>query len=69
MLKMFCGQKTMIIILGTDDEPLQFIDALCNNLQTLTLLGYLLVSSAINVLSLGFANFIHKRGKMRNYHK
>jgi superfamily II DNA or RNA helicase len=50
---------------GSDDEPLQFyIDALCNSTSFNLLLGYF-SSSAINVLSLGFANFIHKGGKMR----
>jgi superfamily II DNA or RNA helicase len=50
---------------GSDDEPLQFyLDALCNSSTFDLLLGYF-SSSAINVLSLGFANFIHKGGKMR----
>jgi superfamily II DNA or RNA helicase len=50
---------------GSEDEPLQFyLDALCNSSSFDLLLGYF-SSSAINVLSLGFANFIHKGGKMR----
>jgi superfamily II DNA or RNA helicase len=50
---------------GSEDEPLQFyLDALCNSTSFNLLLGYF-SSSAINILSLGFANFIHKGGKMR----
>mgnify|MGYP005852345125 CR=1 FL=1 len=50
---------------GTEDEPLQFyIDALCNSTSFDLLLGYF-SSSALNVLSLGFANFIYSGGKMR----
>lgn len=50
---------------GSEDEPLQFyLDALCNSSRFDLLLGYF-SSSAINVLSLGFANFIYKGGKMR----
>lgn len=50
---------------GSEDEPLQFyLDALCNSSSFDLLLGYF-SSSAINVLSLGFANFIYKGGKMR----
>lgn len=50
---------------GSEDEPLQFyLDALCNSTSFDLLLGYF-SSSAINVLSLGFANFIYKGGKMR----
>lgn len=50
---------------GSEDEPLQFyLDALCSSSTFDLLLGYF-SSSAINVLSLGFANFIHKGGKMR----
>ncbi|WP_053976588.1 DEAD/DEAH box helicase family protein [Mangrovimonas xylaniphaga] len=50
---------------GTEDEPLQFyLDALCNSKTFDLLLGYF-SSSALNVLSLGFANFICSGGKMR----
>jgi superfamily II DNA or RNA helicase len=50
---------------GSTDEPLQFyIDALCNSKTFDLLLGYF-SSSALNVLSLGFANFIYSGGKMR----
>lgn len=50
---------------GTENEPLQFyIDALCNCSSFDLLLGYF-SSSALNVLSLGFAQFIHSGGKMR----
>jgi superfamily II DNA or RNA helicase len=50
---------------GSEDEPLQFyLDALCNSNTFDLLLGYF-SSSAINILSLGFANFIYSGGKMR----
>ena len=50
---------------GSNDEPLQFyLDALCNSKTFDLLLGYF-SSSAINILSLGFANFIYSGGKMR----
>ena len=50
---------------GSKDEPLQFyIDALCNSKTFDLLLGYF-SSSALNVLSIGFANFICSGGKMR----
>lgn len=50
---------------GGEDEPLQFyLDALCNSKKFDLLLGYF-SSSALNVLSLGFANFIYSGGKMR----
>jgi superfamily II DNA or RNA helicase len=50
---------------GGDDEPLQFyLDALCNSKNFDLLLGYF-SSTAINLLSLGFANFIYSGGKMR----
>jgi superfamily II DNA or RNA helicase len=50
---------------GSSDEPLQFyLEALCNSTSFNLLLGYF-SSSAINILSLGFANFIHKGGKMK----
>ena len=50
---------------ASEDEPLQFyLDALCNSTSFDLLLGYF-SSSAIHILSLGFATFIHKGGKMR----
>lgn len=50
---------------GSEDEPLQFyLDALCNSTTFDLLLGYF-SSSALNILSLGFANFIYSGGKMR----
>lgn len=50
---------------GSEDEPLQFyLDALCNSSSFDLLLGYF-SSSAINLLSLGFASFIYSGGKMR----
>lgn len=50
---------------GSEDEPLQFyLDSLCNSKTFDLLLGYF-SSSALNVLSLGFANFIYSGGKMR----
>nr|WP_321221370.1 DEAD/DEAH box helicase family protein [uncultured Psychroserpens sp.] len=54
------GYKT-----GSEDEPFQFyLDALCNSNTFDLLLGYF-SSSAINLLSLGFANFIYNGGKIR----
>jgi superfamily II DNA or RNA helicase len=50
---------------GSQDEPVQFhLDALCNSRTFDLLLGYF-SSSALNVLSLGFANFIYSGGRMR----
>lgn len=50
---------------GGEYEPLQFyIDALCNSTTFDLLLGYF-SSTAISVLSLGFANFIYSGGNMR----
>lgn len=50
---------------GGENEPLQFyIDALCNSNTFDLLLGYF-SSTAISVLSLGFANFIYSGGNMR----
>ena len=50
---------------GTEDEPLQFyLDGLSNSTEFNLLLGYF-SSSAINLLSIGFATFISKGGKMR----
>lgn len=50
---------------GSENEPLQFyLDGLANSTEFSLLLGYF-SSSAINLLSVGFATFISKGGKMR----
>jgi len=50
---------------GSENEPLQFyLDGLANSSDFQLLLGYF-SSSAINLLSVGFAAFISKGGKMR----
>lgn len=50
---------------GTENEPAQFyLDGLANSTEFNLLLGYF-SSSAINLLSVGFASFISKGGKMR----
>ncbi|MET0574026.1 MAG: DEAD/DEAH box helicase family protein [Pedobacter agri] len=50
---------------GSDYEPLKFyLDCLSNATKFDLLLGYF-SSAAINVLALGFAQFIYKGGKMR----
>lgn len=50
---------------GSSNEPLQFyLDGLANSTQFDLLLGYF-SSSAISLLSVGFATFISKGGKMR----
>ncbi|REA58219.1 DNA repair helicase [Dyadobacter luteus] len=50
---------------GSDDEPLQFyLDGLTNSNEFSLLLGYF-SSSAINLLSVGFATFISKGGRMK----
>lgn len=50
---------------GSENEPLQFyLDGLSNSTEFNLLLGYF-SSSAINLLSVGFAKFISKGGKMR----
>lgn len=50
---------------GSSNEPLQFyLDGLANSTQFDLLLGYF-SSSAISLLSIGFATFISKGGKMR----
>lgn len=49
----------------TQNEPLAFyLDALCNSTKFDLLLGYF-SSSAINILSLGFAKFLFNGGRMR----
>lgn len=50
---------------GSENEPLQFyLDGLTNSNEFSLLLGYF-SSSAINLLSIGFASFISKGGKMK----
>ena len=50
---------------GSENEPLQFyLDGLSNSTSFSLLLGYF-SSSAINLLSLGFASFISRGGKMK----
>ncbi len=50
---------------GSDNEPLQFyLDGLSNSTEFNLLLGYF-SSSAINLLSVGFATFLSRGGKMR----
>lgn len=50
---------------GSENEPLQFyLDGLANSTEFSLLLGYF-SSSAINLLSVGFASFISKGGKMK----
>jgi superfamily II DNA or RNA helicase len=50
---------------GTENEPLQFyLDGLANSSEFYLLLGYF-SSAAINLLSVGFATFISKGGKIR----
>ena len=50
---------------GSENEPLQFyLDGLANSSEFSLLLGYF-SSSAINLLSVGFATFISKGGKMK----
>ena len=50
---------------GTDNEPLQFyLEGLVNSSEFQLLLGYF-SSAAINLLSVGFATFISKGGKMK----
>ncbi len=50
---------------GSENEPMQFyLDGLANSNEFSLLLGYF-SSSAINLLSVGFATFIRKGGKMR----
>lgn len=50
---------------GTENEPMQFyLDGLANSSEFNLLLGYF-SSAAINLLSVGFATFISKGGRMR----
>ena len=50
---------------GTENEPLQFyLEGLANSSEFQLLLGYF-SSAAINLLSIGFASFISRGGKMK----
>lgn len=50
---------------GTENEPLQFyLEGLANSSEFYLLLGYF-SSAAINLLSIGFATFISKGGKLK----
>lgn len=50
---------------GSENEPMQFyLEGLANSTEFQLLLGYF-SSAAINLLSVGFASFISKGGKMR----
>lgn len=50
---------------GTQNEPIEFyLNSLCNSTRWDLLLGYF-SSASINVLSLGFATFIHNGGVLR----
>jgi hypothetical protein len=50
---------------GSENEAVQFyLDALCNSTKFDLLLGYF-SSSAINILSLGFASFLYAGGTIR----
>jgi len=50
---------------GSENEPLQFyIDGLCNSNKLDLLLGYF-SSAAINILAVGFANFLYNGGTLR----
>jgi len=65
MLKKVDWAENRDYVTGSENEPFQFyIDALCNSKSFDLLLGYF-SSSAINLLSLGFASFIYSGGKMR----
>lgn len=65
MLKEVQWAKDRAYRTGRTNEPVQFyMDGLCNSLSFDLLLGYF-SSSAINILSLGFATFLYSGGKMR----
>ena len=65
MLKDLQWPKNRTYKSGTSDEPFKFyLDCLLNSENLDLLLGYF-SSSAINVLSIGFASFIHRGGKVR----
>jgi superfamily II DNA or RNA helicase len=65
MLKQINYPKSKSYRTGSENEPLKFyLDCLSNAKEFDLLLGYF-SSAAINVLSLGFAQFIYRGGKMR----
>jgi superfamily II DNA or RNA helicase len=65
MLKKIEWAKNRGYSTGNENEPIEFyIDALSNSNTFDLQLGYF-SSTAINILSLGFASFIHSGGKMR----
>lgn len=65
MLKNIEWSKNRDYNTGSKNEPVEFyIDALSNSNRFDLLLGYF-SSSAISILSLGFASFIYSGGKMR----
>lgn len=65
MLKTIDWSKNRDYTTGSENEPLEFyLDALSNSRSFDLLLGYF-SSSAINILSLGFASFLYSGGKMR----
>ncbi|TXD53920.1 DEAD/DEAH box helicase family protein [Polaribacter sp. IC063] len=65
MLKTIDWSKNRDYSTGSENEPVEFyIDALSNSKSFDLLLGYF-SSTAINILSLGFASFIYSGGKMR----
>jgi superfamily II DNA or RNA helicase len=65
MLKDVIWSENRDYITGSDNEPIQFyLDGLANSNEFSLLLGYF-SSSAINLLSVGFATFISKGGKMK----
>ena len=65
MLKEVKWSNTLSYSSETDEDPIEFyLNALTNSNSFDLLLGYF-SSAAINVLSLGFASFINRGGKMR----
>jgi superfamily II DNA or RNA helicase len=65
MLKTIDWSKNRDYSTGSESEPVEFyIDALSNSKSFDLLLGYF-SSTAISILSLGFASFIYSGGKMR----
>jgi len=65
MLKNVIWSEDRAYRTGTENEPIEFyLNGLCNSNHFDLLLGYF-SSTAINVLSLGFATFLHNGGKMR----
>ena len=65
MLKTLTWPDNRIYKTGTTNEPFKFyLDCLLNSTSLDLLLGYF-SSSAINVLSIGFASFLHRGGSVR----